>query len=109
MPRRILAALAAILLVEPRSLPAVLRERVLPPELASLALGAVVVAAGLGFAVWARRHLGRNWSAAVTLKKDHALIRTGPYRYVRHPIYAVWLGLRACDRRRSQRAPSATR
>jgi len=99
---RILFLLAAILLVEPRSLPAVLRERVLPPELASLALGAVVVAAGLGFAVWARRHLGRNWSAAVTVKKDHALIRTGPYRYVRHPIYAgillafvgtaVWVG-----------------
>src|SRR5690349_14131197 len=73
---RILFLLAGILLVEPRSLPAVLRERILPPELAFLALGTVMVAAGLAFAVWARRHLGRNWSAAVTVKKDHALIRT---------------------------------
>lgn len=46
-----------------------------------------MVAAGLGLAVWARAHLGRNWSGIVTVKKDHALIRTGPYRIVRHPIY----------------------
>jgi protein-S-isoprenylcysteine O-methyltransferase Ste14 len=46
-----------------------------------------MLALGLGFSVWARRHLGRNWSAHVVVKEDHALIRTGPYRYVRHPIY----------------------
>ena len=39
------------------------------------------------FAIWARNVLGRNWSGIVTLKQDHELIRTGPYRYVRHPIY----------------------
>ncbi len=38
-------------------------------------------------AVWARRCLGSNWSSVVTLKEDHALIRTGPYAHVRHPIY----------------------
>jgi protein-S-isoprenylcysteine O-methyltransferase Ste14 len=32
-------------------------------------------------------HLGRNWSATVTVKQDHELIRTGPYAIVRHPIY----------------------
>ena len=42
---------------------------------------------GLGWAVWARHLIGRNWSAAVTLKHDHQLIRCGPYRFVRHPIY----------------------
>jgi protein-S-isoprenylcysteine O-methyltransferase Ste14 len=47
----------------------------------------IAVASGLGFTVWARRHLGRNWSSDVTVKQDHALVRTGPYRYVRHPIY----------------------
>lgn len=31
--------------------------------------------------------LGSNWSAAVTLKADHELIRSGPYRWIRHPIY----------------------
>jgi protein-S-isoprenylcysteine O-methyltransferase Ste14 len=45
------------------------------------------VAAGLGFAVWARVCLGRNWSGTVTLKDDHTLIRGGPYALVRHPIY----------------------
>jgi protein-S-isoprenylcysteine O-methyltransferase Ste14 len=35
-----------------------------------------------------RRHLGREWSGLVTLKEGHRLIRTGPYRTVRHPIYS---------------------
>jgi protein-S-isoprenylcysteine O-methyltransferase Ste14 len=51
------------------------------------AVGTILLAVGLGFAVWARRHLGRNWSVQVVVKEDHTLIRTGPYRYVRHPIY----------------------
>ncbi|CAN0628472.1 Isoprenylcysteine carboxyl methyltransferase [Burkholderia multivorans] len=49
--------------------------------------GVAVLAAGLAFSVWARRHLGTNWSVSVTLKENHALIRTGPYALVRHPIY----------------------
>jgi protein-S-isoprenylcysteine O-methyltransferase Ste14 len=42
-----------------------------------------------GFALcwWARLHLGRLWSGAVTLKADHRIVDTGPYRWVRHPIY----------------------
>jgi len=38
-------------------------------------------------AVWARQHLGSNWSSAVTIKQGHELITTGPYALVRHPIY----------------------
>ena len=49
--------------------------------------GAAVTAAGILFSVWARRHLGSNWSRAVTIKQDHELITTGPYALVRHPIY----------------------
>lgn len=49
--------------------------------------GAAIEAAGLVFSVWARRHLGKNWSQAVTVKQDHELIATGPYSVVRHPIY----------------------
>ena len=49
--------------------------------------GALVAVAGLLFAVWARAHLGGNWSRSVTLKEDHELITSGPYRWVRHPIY----------------------
>lgn len=50
-------------------------------------LGATVTLAGLGFAVWARIHLGRFWSGAITLKEGHRLIRSGPYQFVRNPIY----------------------
>jgi protein-S-isoprenylcysteine O-methyltransferase Ste14 len=50
-------------------------------------LGAAVTVAGLLFAVWARAHLGRNWSSAVTIKQGHELITTCPYAVVRHPIY----------------------
>jgi protein-S-isoprenylcysteine O-methyltransferase Ste14 len=46
-----------------------------------------MTALGVGFAIWARATLGRNWSVAVTLKVTHELIRSGPYRLVRHPIY----------------------
>jgi protein-S-isoprenylcysteine O-methyltransferase Ste14 len=49
--------------------------------------GTLITGAGLAFAIWARVHLGRNWSSAVTIKEQHQLIRSGPYRFVRHPIY----------------------
>jgi protein-S-isoprenylcysteine O-methyltransferase Ste14 len=49
--------------------------------------GAAITAAALGFSAWARVHLGRNWSGTVTVKQDHELILTGPYAFVRHPIY----------------------
>jgi protein-S-isoprenylcysteine O-methyltransferase Ste14 len=55
-------------------------------------LGAALTVGGLLFAVWAREHLGRNWSSSVTIKQDHELITTGPYSVVRHPIYTGILG-----------------
>jgi len=57
-------------------------------------LGAIAMVAGLLFAVWAREHLGRNWSHAVEIKQGHELITTGPYSVVRHPIYTgILIGL----------------
>jgi protein-S-isoprenylcysteine O-methyltransferase Ste14 len=50
-------------------------------------IGLALVVAGLVFAVWARVHLGRNWSGVVTVKEGHELIRSGPYALARHPIY----------------------
>jgi protein-S-isoprenylcysteine O-methyltransferase Ste14 len=50
-------------------------------------IGLALVVAGLAFAIWARVHLGRNWSGIVTVKEGHELIRSGPYGLVRHPIY----------------------
>jgi protein-S-isoprenylcysteine O-methyltransferase Ste14 len=49
--------------------------------------GVLLTAAGVAIAIWARWHLGTNWSGVVTLKEGHELIRTGPYRTIRHPIY----------------------
>jgi protein-S-isoprenylcysteine O-methyltransferase Ste14 len=40
-------------------------------------------------AAWLFRHLGRNVSETVLTKSDHALVTTGPYRWVRHPLYAT--------------------
>ena len=50
--------------------------------------GLTVTFAGLAFTAWARAMLGRNWSAVVAIRQDHRLIRTGPYKWVRHPIYS---------------------
>ena len=61
--------------------------RFLPASALGFWIGTAIVAAGLAFAIWARVFLGRNWSGTVTLKEQHELIRGGPYRWVRHPIY----------------------
>lgn len=61
--------------------------RLVPRTEALFLSGASLLVAGLGFAVWARVHLGQHWSGHVTLKVGHRLIRTGPYAIVRHPIY----------------------
>src|SRR5205823_4596112 len=58
-----------------------------PTPLAVEAAGFAWTLLGLGFAIWAREHLGRYWSGRITIKEDHRLIRSGPYRIVRHPIY----------------------
>jgi protein-S-isoprenylcysteine O-methyltransferase Ste14 len=52
------------------------------------AVGLALFAAGLGFAIWARVHLGRNWGHPMSRKEDPDLITSGPYRLVRHPIYS---------------------
>jgi protein-S-isoprenylcysteine O-methyltransferase Ste14 len=85
---RIPLMVGAFLLAAPGLMPRALTRRFLPAGTFYPVLGTVMLAAGLGFSVWARRHLGRNWSSQVAVKEDHALVRTGPYRRVRHPIYS---------------------
>lgn len=79
--------LGVYLLSTERLLPEWLSDAVLPRTAAGTWLGNALVAAGLAFAIWARCHLAGYWSGTVTLKEDHRLIRTGPYGWVRHPIY----------------------
>jgi protein-S-isoprenylcysteine O-methyltransferase Ste14 len=46
-----------------------------------------LVALGLAFTWWARLTLGDLWSGSVVRKEAHVIVRRGPYRLVRHPIY----------------------
>lgn len=50
-------------------------------------LGILVTLAGHLFCVWARIHIGKYWSGTVAIKHDHKIVDTGPYAFVRHPIY----------------------
>jgi protein-S-isoprenylcysteine O-methyltransferase Ste14 len=74
----------------------------MPPIPWLMWLGAAMTLAGLLFALWARLYLGENWSGLVMVKQKHELIRSGPYRFVRHPIYSgillALLGTGICRR-----------
>jgi protein-S-isoprenylcysteine O-methyltransferase Ste14 len=61
--------------------------RFLPASYVAIAMGCAVTIFGLFVAIWARSHLGRYWSGEITIKVEHELIRTGPYKRLRHPIY----------------------
>ena len=59
-----------------------------PTNIPLLGIAVILMLCGFAFAIWARRHIGRFWSARVTLKEGHQLIESGPYSLVRHPIYS---------------------
>jgi protein-S-isoprenylcysteine O-methyltransferase Ste14 len=61
--------------------------RIVPPNPVLEVVAVALTALGIAFAIWARFYLGQNWSSAVSIKVGHQLIRTGPYAWVRHPIY----------------------
>jgi protein-S-isoprenylcysteine O-methyltransferase Ste14 len=87
IPRAFIFLIALVLLSTTRIPLPWLYRQLWPAGLWLFWLGAVVTIAGLLFAVWAREHLGSNWSRSVTIKQGHELITTGPYAVVRHPIY----------------------
>jgi protein-S-isoprenylcysteine O-methyltransferase Ste14 len=62
--------------------------RIVPATFATAIAADVLCAFGLLIAVWARLALGGNWSSFVAVKENHELVRRGPYRFVRHPIYS---------------------
>ncbi|MGA8154434.1 MAG: isoprenylcysteine carboxylmethyltransferase family protein [Terriglobales bacterium] len=65
-----------------------LNQRIIPIDLRILYTGIALTWAGIAFAIWARHTIGANWSGRVTVKVDHQLIQSGPYAFVRHPIYS---------------------
>jgi protein-S-isoprenylcysteine O-methyltransferase Ste14 len=50
-------------------------------------IGVAIFLLGLALAIWARTSLGKNWGMPMTEKLESQLVTSGPYRYVRHPIY----------------------
>ncbi len=58
-----------------------------------VAAGFALQLGSVALAVWARRHLGRNWSGEVARKEGHVLVGSGPYARLRHPIYTAMLGM----------------
>jgi protein-S-isoprenylcysteine O-methyltransferase Ste14 len=76
-----------ILLSAHRRLPSML-PRIVPWSPAIGVICVALVAVGLIVCIWARNHIGKNWSGRVIVQTGHQLVRTGPYRFVRHPIYS---------------------
>jgi protein-S-isoprenylcysteine O-methyltransferase Ste14 len=64
-----------------------LRLRFVPAEDWIVWSGIALTSLGVTVAIWARYCIGQYWSARVTLKEGHRVIRSGPYAFVRHPIY----------------------
>jgi protein-S-isoprenylcysteine O-methyltransferase Ste14 len=53
-----------------------------------LLAGFILFLLGLGLAIWARLYLGKNWGMPMSEKQDPELVTSGPYHYIRHPIYS---------------------
>ena len=68
-------------------LPPPMNRVLIPRTDGALILGVLGCVLGLLVTIWARRTLAGNWSSDVTFKQGHELMRSGPYRFVRHPIY----------------------
>jgi protein-S-isoprenylcysteine O-methyltransferase Ste14 len=83
-----LAALAFMLLARPELNFGFFAIPFVPANIFFSFLGLGLTILGFAIAIWARVMLGGNWSATVTVKKDHELVRNGPYALVRHPIYS---------------------
>lgn len=57
------------------------------------AISVLLAAGSTVFAGWALRTLGKQWSLTARVREDHALVTSGPFAWVRHPIYSALLGL----------------
>jgi protein-S-isoprenylcysteine O-methyltransferase Ste14 len=87
----LLMAAASVLLCYREPWWGILNQRFLPEARWIAGVGVALTAAGVAVAIWAPRHLGKYWSAEVTIRSGHELIRTGPYTHIRHPIYTGML------------------
>lgn len=79
------------ILFNQRFRPGVLGARFVPLGPAAAYTGLALTVVGLGFALWARFAIGRNWGSLITVQEGHKVIRSGPYAVVRHPIYSGFM------------------
>lgn len=70
-----------------------LTRQFLPPTRTTIATGFSIQEGSALFYFWTKQYLGRFWSSAVAIMKDHQLVRTGPYQLIRHPLYTAMLGM----------------
>src|SRR5258706_15899515 len=89
LPFRILWALAFVFLVIPKIF--VLSFIIFPVTPLVGIFGDSICVIGLIICILARRELAGNWAMQLDLKKGHELITTGPYKFVRHPIYTGFI------------------
>lgn len=82
-----LILLVAILVFNQRIANTWLARPLLPNSPWLILTGAALTFTGMALAFWARFHLGRNWGLPATMRVGHELVTSGPYAYVRHPIY----------------------
>jgi protein-S-isoprenylcysteine O-methyltransferase Ste14 len=52
-------------------------------------LGVAIAVTGGVLFVWTFRNLGKNLTDTVVTRREHTLVTTGPYRWVRHPFYVA--------------------
>jgi isoprenylcysteine carboxyl methyltransferase (ICMT) family protein YpbQ len=83
---RLVAFLLIVLLVRTNVITADSFGAIANPTVRFVGFGLFIL--GLALAVWARLFLGRNWGTPMSEKVDPTLVTTGPYRYIRHPIYS---------------------
>ncbi|MFX0171417.1 MAG: methyltransferase family protein [Candidatus Hodarchaeota archaeon] len=52
-------------------------------------IGVILTVLGICVEFSTQLYLGRNYTTLLHLRKEQSLITTGPYRYVRHPMYSA--------------------
>lgn len=80
-----------VLLAHGASYPEALDLLAFPANDATLLLGTGVFVLGLFVRLWAIRVLGRFFTFEIGIRRDHAVIEQGPYRWVRHPSYTGYV------------------
>lgn len=83
----LLVLIAAVLQARPLRVALLALHRWTGPSRILGIIGVLLCLLGFALAVSARHHLGRNWGLPMSRKQDPELVTSGPYAYIRHPIY----------------------